>query len=42
MKKQVRPHWIMPVDLANMVVFLASEEARMCTAQIYTVDAGWM
>ena len=42
MKKQVLQHWIMPVDLANMVVFLASDEAKMCTAQVYTVDAGWM
>jgi len=24
-----------------MVLFLASDEAAMCTAQEFTVDAGW-
>ena len=42
MKKQVLQQWIEPQDLANMVVFLASDEAKMCTAQVYVVDAGWM
>ena len=32
---------IQPVDLARMVLFLASDDARMCTAQEFTVDAGW-
>lgn len=32
---------IMPVDLARMVLFLASEDARMCSAQEFTVDGGW-
>jgi D-xylose 1-dehydrogenase len=41
MKAQALKAWIMPEDLANMVVFLASDQARMCTAQCYTVDAGW-
>lgn len=33
---------IMPVDLARMVLFLASDDARMCTAQEFTVDGGWV
>jgi D-xylose 1-dehydrogenase len=33
---------IQPVDLARMVLFLASDDARMCTAQEFTVDAGWV
>ena len=33
---------IQPVDLARMVLFLASEDSRMCTAQEFTVDAGWV
>jgi NAD(P)-dependent dehydrogenase (short-subunit alcohol dehydrogenase family) len=32
---------IEPVDLARMVLFLASDDARMCTAQDFTVDGGW-
>lgn len=30
-----------PDDIASMVLFLASDDARMCTAQSYFVDAGW-
>jgi D-xylose 1-dehydrogenase len=41
MTKQALKAWIMPRDLANMVVFLASDEAKMCTAQTFMVDAGW-
>jgi NAD(P)-dependent dehydrogenase (short-subunit alcohol dehydrogenase family) len=32
---------IEPVDVAAMVLFLASDDARMCTAHEYFVDAGW-
>jgi NAD(P)-dependent dehydrogenase (short-subunit alcohol dehydrogenase family) len=31
---------IEPEDIANMAVFLASEEARMITGQVYPVDSG--
>ncbi len=31
---------IEPTDIANMAVFLASEESRMVTGQIYPVDSG--
>ena len=30
-----------PQDIAAMVAFLASDNARMCTAHEYFVDAGW-
>lgn len=33
---------VMPVDLARMVLFLASDDAKMCSAQEFTVDAGWV
>ena len=32
---------VMPDDIAAMVLFLASDDARMCTAHEYFVDAGW-
>ncbi len=32
---------IQPWDIAGMVLFLASDDARMCTAHDYFVDAGW-
>ena len=32
---------IMPVDIARMVLFLASADGRMCSGQEFTVDAGW-
>jgi NAD(P)-dependent dehydrogenase (short-subunit alcohol dehydrogenase family) len=36
LKERVEPH-----DVAAMVVFLASDDARMCTSHEYFVDAGW-
>ncbi|MBL8270763.1 SDR family NAD(P)-dependent oxidoreductase [Steroidobacter sp.] len=30
-----------PSDVANMIVFLSSDDARMCTGHEYFVDAGW-
>ena len=32
---------ILPEDIANMGLFLASNAAAKCTAQDFTVDAGW-
>jgi len=32
---------ILPEDIANMALFLASDAASKCTAQDFTVDAGW-
>ena len=36
LKERVEPH-----DIAAMVAFLASDDARMCTGHEYFVDAGW-
>lgn len=33
---------LMPEDLSAMVLFLASDDSKMCTAQNYIVDAGWI
>ena len=38
---QCLPDKVMPSDLAAMVLFLASDASRMCTAQEFVVDAGW-
>lgn len=32
---------IEPSDIASLVLFLASDDARMCTAHNYWMDAGW-
>jgi D-xylose 1-dehydrogenase len=32
---------ILPEDIANMALFLASDAASKCTAQDFAVDAGW-
>jgi len=38
---QCLPDKIVPEDIAAMVLFLASDQSRACTAQEFTVDAGW-
>jgi NAD(P)-dependent dehydrogenase (short-subunit alcohol dehydrogenase family) len=32
---------IAPIDVARLVMFLASDDARMCSAQEFTIDGGW-
>lgn len=32
---------IQPADVAALVLFLASDDARMCTGHDYFIDAGW-
>lgn len=39
-QRQCLPELIEPVYVARMVVFLASDDARMCTANNYMVEAG--
>jgi NAD(P)-dependent dehydrogenase (short-subunit alcohol dehydrogenase family) len=39
-KRQCLPDFIEPVYLARMVLFLASDDAAMCTANNYMVEAG--
>lgn len=40
-RMQCLPDPIQPADIAGMVLFLASDDARACTAQEYIVDGGW-
>jgi NAD(P)-dependent dehydrogenase (short-subunit alcohol dehydrogenase family) len=40
-RMQCLPDKLQPEDVAHMVLFLASDDARMCTAQEFKVDAGW-
>ncbi|HYW58383.1 MAG TPA: SDR family oxidoreductase [Polaromonas sp.] len=39
-RNQCLPDKLMPHDIARMVLFLASDDAAMCTAQEFKVDAG--
>ncbi|MCW8207894.1 SDR family oxidoreductase [Verminephrobacter aporrectodeae subsp. tuberculatae] len=41
LERQCLKERIDPEHVAAMVLFLASDDARMCTAQNYFVDAGW-
>ena len=41
-RNQCLPDKLMPHDIAAMVLFLASDDAVMCTAQEFLVDAGWI
>ena len=41
-RSQCLPDKLMPHDIARMVLFLASDDAAMCTAQEFKVDAGWV
>ena len=40
-RNQCLPDRLQPQDIAAMVLFLASDDARMCTAQEFIVDGGW-
>ena len=40
-RNQCLPGRIVGADIANMVLFLAADTARMITAQEFVVDAGW-
>ena len=40
-RNQCLPDRLQPGDIARMVTFLASDDAAMCTAQEFKVDAGW-
>jgi NAD(P)-dependent dehydrogenase (short-subunit alcohol dehydrogenase family) len=41
-RAQCLPGRLQPEDIAAMVLFLASDQARMCTGQEFIVDAGWV
>src|SRR6202022_2853760 len=40
MKAQCLKEKVYPADLARMVLWLASDDSRMCTAQLWVVDGG--
>jgi len=41
-RSQCLPGRLYPPDIARMVLFLASDDSRMCTSQNYIVDGGWV
>jgi NAD(P)-dependent dehydrogenase (short-subunit alcohol dehydrogenase family) len=42
MARQCLKRKLLPAEVANVIVFLASEEASACTNQQYVVDGGWV
>ena len=41
-ERQALPGRLQPDDLARMVLFLASDDAAMCSGQNFVVDGGWL
>jgi NAD(P)-dependent dehydrogenase (short-subunit alcohol dehydrogenase family) len=41
-RNQCLPHKLYPEDVARLVLWLAAEDSRSCTAQRWIVDGGWM
>jgi NAD(P)-dependent dehydrogenase (short-subunit alcohol dehydrogenase family) len=41
-RNQCLPQKLYPDDVARMVLWLAAEDSRSCTAQRWVVDGGWM
>lgn len=41
-RSQCLPGKLMPDDVASMVLFLAADDSKMCSAQDFIVDAGWL
>ncbi len=39
---QSLPDRLQPADVARLALFLASDDARMCTQQTFVVDGGWV
>ncbi len=42
MKSQCLKEKVVPDDVARLVLWLAADDSRMCTAQLWVVDGGWM
>lgn len=41
-RNQCLPHKLYPEDVARMLLWLAADDSRSCTAQCWIVDGGWM
>jgi NAD(P)-dependent dehydrogenase (short-subunit alcohol dehydrogenase family) len=41
-RNQCLPQRLYPADVARLVLWLAAEDSRSCTAQRWIVDGGWM
>lgn len=41
-RNQCLPHKLYPEDVARMMLWLAADDSRSCTAQLWVVDGGWM
>jgi NAD(P)-dependent dehydrogenase (short-subunit alcohol dehydrogenase family) len=41
-ERQCLPDRLYPSDIARMALFLAADDSRMCTAQHFIVDGGWV
>lgn len=41
-RNQCLPHKLYPSDVARMLLWLAADDSRSCTAQRWIVDGGWM
>lgn len=42
LERQCLKRWLMPDEIARVVMFLASDEASACTSQNFIVDGGWV
>ena len=41
-RNQCLPHKLYPEDVARMMLWLAADDSRSCTTQLWVVDGGWM
>ena len=41
LREQCLKEKVFPPDVARLVLFLAADDSRMCSAQAFTVDGGW-
>jgi len=41
-RSQCLPDRLVPADVARLVLWLASDDSRMCTNQLWVVDGGWI
>ncbi len=42
MRNQCIPSRVLPADVARLVLWLAADDSRMCTSQLWVCDGGWM